>query len=66
MTLLERDERMREEGRAEGEIVGTIRFCHDELNLTPSQIVEKIVARFSLERAVAEKYVTDALDLQTV
>lgn len=66
MTLLERDERMREEGRVEGEIIGTIRLCYDELNLTPSQIVEKIVARFSLERAVAEKYVTEALDLQTV
>jgi len=66
MTLLERDERMREEGRAEGEIIGTIRFCHDELDLSSSQIVDKIMVRFSLERSEAEKYVAEALDLQTV
>ena len=62
MTLLERDERMREEGRAEGEIIGTIRFCHDELDLSSSQIVEKIMSRFSLERSDAEKYVMKALE----
>ena len=74
MTLLERDERMREEGRAEGreegraegEIIGSIQLYHDELKMDSSQIIEKIMARFSLERAVAEKYVTEALDLQTV
>ena len=66
LALKEEKAEARAEGLAEGEIVGTIRFCHDELNLTPSQIVEKVAARFSLTRADAEKYVTEALDLQTV
>ena len=68
MTLLERDERMREEGReegrAEGEIIGTIRFCHDEMDLSTSQIVDKIMSRFSLEYSEAEKYVTETLNLE--
>lgn len=70
VTIQDRDRRMREEGRAEGrtegEIIGTIRFCHDELDLSSSQIIDKIMSRFSLERTDAEKYVAEALDLQTV
>ena len=58
-----REER-RAEGRAEGEIVGVIRLYHDELNLMPAEIIQKIMVRFSLKEKDAEKYVEEALGLQ--
>ena len=54
----------RKEGRAEGEIVGVIRLYHDELNLMPAEIIQKIMVRFSLKEKDAEKYVEEALGLQ--
>ena len=62
MTIQDRDRRMMEEGRAEGEILGTIRIYHDELELAPAQITEKLMSRFYLERSDAERYVDEALN----
>ena len=62
VTIQDRDRRMREEGRAEGEVIGVIRICHDELDMSPAQVTDKIMARFSLERDEAERYVEEALN----
>ena len=52
-------------GVAIGEIRGAIKIYCEEMNLPPSEIVKKIMARFSLERPAAEKYVEETLGLQT-
>ena len=49
------------EGIAEGEIIGAVRLYSDELHLKPAEIVEKITARFSIDRADALKYVSEIL-----
>ena len=51
--------------KAIGAINEAIRIYHDEMNLLPSDIVKKIMVRFSLEQSEAEKYVEEALGLQT-
>ena len=51
-------------GRAAGEIIGAIKLYRDEMNLLPSEIITKIMTRFGLEKAAAEKYVEEALGLQ--
>ena len=51
-------------GEAIGEIKGTIKIYHEEMNLSPQEIVNKIRSRFSLERSEAEKYVEETLGLQ--
>ena len=51
-------------GVAIGEIRGAIKIYCEEMNLPPSEIVKKIMARFSLERPAAEKYVEETLGLQ--
>ena len=51
-------------GEAIGEIKGTIKIYHEEMNLSPQEIVDKIMSRFSLERSEAEKYVEETLGLQ--
>ena len=51
-------------GEAIGEIKGSIKIYRDELNLTPSEIVEKIMVRFSLDHDAAEEYVAETLGLQ--
>lgn len=38
-----------------------IRVYHDELNLSSSQITERIMARFSLDQSETERYVEEAL-----
>jgi hypothetical protein len=51
-------------GMAKGEIIGTIKLYTDEMHLMPGEITEKIMARFSLEKEDAEKYVAEVLGLQ--
>ena len=51
-------------GVAIGEIRGAIKIYCEEMNLPPSEIVRKIMLRFSLERSAAEKYVEETLGLQ--
>ena len=46
-------------GVAIGEIRGAIKIYCEEMNLPPSEIVRKIMLRFSLERSAAEKYVEE-------
>ncbi len=41
-----------------------IGIYHDEMNLLPSDIVKKIMVRFSLGQSEAEKYVEETLGLQ--
>ena len=53
-------------GKAIGEIIGAIRLYHDEMNLMPAEIIKKIMVRFNLKRAEAEKYVEETLGLQPV
>ena len=52
--------------RAEGAIIEAIKLYHDEMHLSPAEIVTKIMARFNLSKTVAEKYVEETLDLQPV
>ena len=54
----------RAEGMARGEIIGAIKLYRDEMHLTPVEITGKIMARFSLEKEEAEKYVAEVLGLQ--
>jgi len=49
--------------RAEGAIIEAIKLYHDEMNLTPTEIEKKIIARFNLEKSEAEKYVEETLNL---
>ena len=65
MLLVTRDNEMRAEGRAEGEIIGAIKLYHDELGLIPEEIVNRIAVRFSLEKDVAERYVGEILSLSS-
>ena len=51
-------------GEARGEVRGAIKIYREEMNLPPSEIVRKIMLRFSLERSAAEKYVEETLGLQ--
>ena len=54
------------EGKIEGEIVGFIKLYHYELNLTPAEIVNKIMNHFNLTKEKAEDYVKETLVLQSV
>ena len=54
------------EGEIRGEIRGAIKLYHDEMNLMPTEIIKKIMVRFSLPHDVAEKYVEETLNLQLV
>lgn len=47
-----------------GEIIGSIKLYHDEMHLLPSDIVDRIMNRFSLDQGEAEKYVAEVLGLQ--
>ena len=53
-------------GKAIGEIIGAIRLYHDEMNLMPAEIIKKIMVRFNLKKAEAEKYVAETLGMQLV
>ena len=52
-------------GEARGEIKGTIKTYH-ELDITPSEIVKRIMKKYKLKKSEAENYVEDALNLQKV
>ena len=54
------------EGKIEGEIIGSIKLYREEMNMTPTEIIRKIMVRFGLEKAEAEKYVEETLSLQLV
>ena len=51
-------------GVAIGEVRGAVKIYHEEMNLPPSEIVKKIMVRFSLDQSTAEKYVEETLGLQ--
>lgn len=57
-------DRVEARGVVKGEIIGAIRIYHDEMKLSPADIIKKIMARFSLEQSEAEKYVEETLGLQ--
>ena len=47
-----------------GEIKGAIRIYREEMNLSPSEIVEKVVSKFALDEAEAWEYVKAAMGVQ--
>ena len=51
---------------ARGEIIGVIKLYRDEMNLTPTEIIKKIMLRFGLEKEEAEDYVEKTLGLELV
>ena len=51
-------------GEIRGEIKGAIRLYRDEMNLTPKEIIDRIMKRYSLDRENAEKYVEETLGLE--
>ena len=54
------------EGIIKGEIIGTIKLYHEEMNMTPTEITQKIMSRFNLKKNEAEKYVEETLNLELV
>ena len=56
-------EKGRREGKKEGEIIGAIRIYDAEIHLSPTEIVKKIMVRFSLKKEEAERYVEQTLKL---
>jgi hypothetical protein len=54
----------REYGELAGEIRGTIKLYDDEMGMSPSEIIPRIMDRFSLTRESAEQYVESTLNLQ--
>ena len=51
-------------GMEKGEIIGSIRLYHDEMHLLPSDIVDRIMCRFSLDKDKAEEYVVEVLGIE--
>ena len=49
---------------ARGAIKEAVRLYHDELDLSPNEIIKKIMKRFSLDENKATKYVEETLGLQ--
>ena len=49
-----------------GAIEGNIKFCDEELHMTPSEIIRKIMTRFGLKEEEAQRYVEETLRLQKV
>ena len=47
-------------------ICEAISLYHEEMNLMPTEIIQKIMTRFGLEKPEAEKYVEETLGLQLV
>lgn len=52
-----------EKSEERGAIKEAIKLYHDELKLMPTEIIKKIMVRFSLEKSVAEQYVKETLGL---
>ena len=53
-------------GEARGAIKEAIKIYHDEMHLMPSEIVDKIMIRFTLEKDEAERYVEEVFELAMV
>lgn len=53
-----------EKGIEKGEIIGSIRLYYDEMHLLPSDIVDRIMCRFSLDKDKAEEYVVEVLGIE--
>ena len=53
-------------GERTGEIRGAIKIYREEMNLMPSEIINKIIIRFDLKKEEAEKYVEETLGLELV
>ena len=51
-------------GETRGEIKGSIKLYRDEMDLKPVEITKRIMARFSLDKDSAEKYVEEILGTQ--
>ena len=49
-------------GQARGEVMGAIRIYATEMHLSPSEIVQKIMTRFSFEQEEAEQFVSSVLN----
>ena len=52
-------------GEARGEIKGAILIYHEELKLQPVDIIQKIMARFSIGQEQAKQYVSETLGVHT-
>ena len=55
-----------DEAEARGEIRSAIKIYREEMNLMPSEIINKIIVRFNLKKEEAEKYVEETLGLELV
>ena len=55
-----------QKGLQEGAICEAITLYHEEMNLTPTEIILKIMTRFGLKKNEAEKYVVETLGLKLV
>ena len=51
-------------GMEKGEIKGAIRIYREEMNLSPAEIVRKLVTKFTLDEKEAWEYVNTAMDVQ--
>ena len=49
-----------------GKIQGAIMVYRDDLQLTPSEIITRIMTKFNLSQEAAEKYVSETIGLQVV
>ena len=54
------------QGKIQGKIQGAIETYRDEMNLMPTEIINKIMVRYSLDKETAEKYVEETLGLEFV
>ena len=52
-------------GEKRGEIIGAVK-TYQEVGIMPTEIIKKIMGRFGLKEAEAEKYVEETLGLQLV
>ena len=53
-------------GETNGAIKEAVKLYDEEMNLSPSEIIKKIMARFSLNKEDAEKYVETTLNLEII
>ena len=53
-------------GIEKGKIKGAVMVYHEELNLSPSEIIQKIMTRFNLKQGEAQRFVEETLNLQKI
>ena len=51
-------------GISMGEIIGSIRTLYEDVNLSPREILQKIIKKFSLKKDDAKSYVEKTLDIK--